>query len=306
MTSEDSATMACLLCFYMSELNAQMAEWEVLILCVSIITAALVPHMQGGPVSVRPHEELSNGRMVEKQETHDALLATINGITNVNQISTLLHTQRKTYMYTETGFGVFTFTFQFFTDKHFVNSRQNLSAVQRGERLYLEIQVSSPVPDIELFVESCKATPHDDPSGPVFYSIIQDGCIKDQSLVTYPGSANVFRFSIEAPSIFQIYKQVFISSSVILCKKMTPNTRCTEGCTVNPYRNHRRRRSLVNETQPHVISQGPIHMKDVTVDISANVMESSSGSKTTVVAISVSVTGVVATSLEKQQYVPCM
>lgn len=33
-------------------------------------------------------------------------------------------------------------------------------------------------------------------------------CIKDQSLVTYPGSANVFRFSIEAPSIFGSYKQV--------------------------------------------------------------------------------------------------
>ncbi|PIO40763.1 hypothetical protein AB205_0134550 [Aquarana catesbeiana] len=88
--------------------------------------------------------------------------------------------------------------------------------------------------------------------------------------------------------------QVFISSLVILCKKMTPNTRCTEGCTVNPYRNHRRRGSLVNETQPHVISQGPIQMKDVNVDISANVMESSSGSKTMVVTISISVTGGVA------------
>lgn len=247
MTSEDSATMACLLCFY------------------------------------------------EKQETHDALLATINGITNVNQISTSLHTQRKTYMYTETGFGVFNVTFQFFADNQFVNSRQNLSAVQQWEQLYLEIQVSSAVRDIQLFVESCKATPHDDPSDPVFYSIIQDGCIKDQSLVTYAGPANVFRFSIEAPSIFGSYKQVFISSSVVLCEKVTPNTRCTEGCTVNPYRNHRRRGSLVNETQPHVISQGPIQMKDIHVDISVSVTESSSGRKTTVVTFSVSVSGGVAT-----------
>ncbi|XP_073460521.1 ZP domain-containing protein-like [Aquarana catesbeiana] len=194
-------------------------------------------------------------------------------------------------MYTETGFGVFTFTFQFFTDNQFVNPRPNLSAVQRGERLYLEIQVSSAVPDIELFVESCKATPHDDPSDPVFYSIIQDGCIKDQSLVTYAGPANVFRFSIEAPSIFGSYKQVFISSSVVLCEKVTPNTRCTEGCTVNPDRNHRRRGSLVNETQPHVISQGPIQMKGASFGISANVTESASGNKSMVLTISASVSG---------------
>ncbi|XP_040183744.1 ZP domain-containing protein-like [Rana temporaria] len=259
----------------MSELNAQMARCEVLILCVSIITAALGPRIQGGPVSVRPYD-VSHGRM-EKQEKQDA--------------ENVLHTQSKTYQYTKIGFGVFTFMFQFFTDNLFANPRHNLSAVQRGEQLYMEIHVSSPVPDIMLFVESCKATAHDDPSDPVFYSIIQDGCIKDQTLVAYPGPANVFRFSVEAPTIFGSYKQVFISSSVILCKKGDPRTRCAEGCTVNSSRNHRLRSSLMNETQPHIISQRPFQMKDVTVDISANATEDASGSKTTVIVISASVTG---------------
>lgn len=92
-----------------------------------------------------------------------------------NRVSASFHAERKVYVYTEAGFGNFTYGFQFFTDNQFVDLRPNPLKVQLKELLYMEIQASSSVPNIQLFVESCRATSHDNPSDPVFYSIIQNG-----------------------------------------------------------------------------------------------------------------------------------
>lgn len=43
--------------------------------------------------------------------------------------------------------------------------------------VYMEITSTSSVPNTEMFVESCMATPTDNPNDPEHYSIIQNGSV---------------------------------------------------------------------------------------------------------------------------------
>ncbi|XP_075423526.1 ZP domain-containing protein-like isoform X1 [Ascaphus truei] len=183
-----------------------------------------------------------------------------------NRVSATFHAQKAIYEFTEAGFGNFTYKFQFYKDDQFIEvETQYPVQVWLREILYMEIQVSSSVPSVRLFVESCRAAPRDDPNYPVFYDIIKDGCSSDETLVTYPGSRTKFRFGIEAFAFIGNFEEVYVSCTVILCKLGDASTRCSQGCTrsalvePNP---HRRKRSLMSETQQHFISQGPLRMKD--------------------------------------------
>ncbi|XP_063800729.1 uncharacterized protein LOC134968978 [Pseudophryne corroboree] len=169
------------------------------------------------------------------------------------------------YMFSEAGFGNFTYKFQFYTDDLFVEVETHYPLeVTLRDPLYMEIQVSSAVPNVQLFVESCKATPHDNPNDPVFYDIIKNGCINDDTLMTYPGTRTQYRFAVEAFAFIGSYEEVYISCTVILCKLGEPDTRCSQGCVRNSLgdsNGRRRRRSIVSESQQHFISQGPLRMR---------------------------------------------
>ncbi|KAM4723144.1 LOW QUALITY PROTEIN: uncharacterized protein WCC33_009371 [Rhinophrynus dorsalis] len=161
----------------------------------------------------------------------------------------------------QTGFGNFTYKFQFYTDEQFIDIQtQYPLEVWLRDELYMEIQVTSSVPNVQLFVESCRATPHDDPNDPIFYDIILDGCVKDETVVVYPGTRTRARFGMEAFAFIGNYEEVYLSCTV-LCKLGKPNTHCTRGCINSSLLNAnqlRSRRSLTSESQQHFISQGPL------------------------------------------------
>ncbi|KAM4721743.1 uncharacterized protein WCC33_008027 [Rhinophrynus dorsalis] len=185
-----------------------------------------------------------------------------------NRLSSLSNAflpQKAFYEFTEAGFGNFTYKFQFYTDEQFIDIQtQYPLQVWLRDELYMEIQVTSSVPNVQLFVESCRATPHNNPSDPVYYDIIQDGCVKDETVVVYPGTRTRARFGMEAFAFIGNYEEVYLSCTVILCKLGEPSTRCVRGCNNSslPHANKlRSRRSLRYETQRHFISQGPLSMK---------------------------------------------
>lgn len=47
--------------------------------------------------------------------------------------------------------------------------------VKLMDMIYMSIRGVSDLPDITLFVESCRATPDDDPDNSLFYYLIQNG-----------------------------------------------------------------------------------------------------------------------------------
>ncbi|XP_069595914.1 uncharacterized protein [Ranitomeya imitator] len=180
-----------------------------------------------------------------------------------SRVSASFRAHKSDYVFTEAGFGKFTYKFQFYTDDRFVEVETQfpLEATLR-ELLYMEIQVSASVPNVQLFVESCKATPHDNPSDPTAYDLIQNGCIKDETLVVYAANSTVYRFAVEAFAFIGDYSEVYMSCTVLLCKLGETGTRCSHGCIPKGGANRqRRRRSVTSESQQHFISQGPVQMK---------------------------------------------
>ncbi|XP_063294515.1 uncharacterized protein LOC134579228 [Pelobates fuscus] len=179
-----------------------------------------------------------------------------------NRLSVSFRPKKALFEFTEAGFGNFTYKFQFYTSDQFtIVQTQSPLEVWLRDMLYMEIQVMSSVPNVQLFVESCKASPHDNPDDPVFYNIIENGCLKDETLKKYTGTNTRSRFGLEAFTFIGNYEEVYVSCTVILCKLGDPNTRCARGCVA---RSSRRRRSLTaeaTESLQHFISQGPLRMK---------------------------------------------
>ncbi|CAL8244143.1 unnamed protein product [Lota lota] len=165
---------------------------------------------------------------------------------------------------TEKGFGTFTYNFEFYPDNLFgamVNPSLYPLEYDVGEKIYMQIEATSSVNNTVLFVDSCSASPYDNPNYQPTYPIIENGCTLDSTVVIYPPSHNKqFRFSIDAFKFIGLHDQVYISCSVILCEAGNLNTRCSRGC-VPPTYNHRRRRAALIETGAHFISQGPLRLR---------------------------------------------
>ncbi|XP_064169282.1 ZP domain-containing protein-like isoform X1 [Anguilla rostrata] len=178
------------------------------------------------------------------------------------------------FVFTEKGFGKFTYQFEFFHSNLFdrmVDPSTYPVEVSLREMLYMEIKATSSFANTELFVESCRATPVDDPNYHIFYDIFENGCAVDETVVVYPSHSSEFKFGIEAFKFIGQHEEVFISCSVILCVAGNPFTRCSQGCinaTASPVAHHHHRRAVATETVRHYISQGPLRLKkstDITV-----------------------------------------
>ncbi|XP_029933848.1 deleted in malignant brain tumors 1 protein-like [Myripristis murdjan] len=91
---------------------------------------------------------------------------------------TLGYRHKNPYAFTEKGFGAFTFQFEFFESERFRRQRDPNSypvEVYLKQMIYMQINATTSIPNTELFVESCKATPYDNPNSRISYTIIANG-----------------------------------------------------------------------------------------------------------------------------------
>lgn len=91
---------------------------------------------------------------------------------------TLGFRHKNPYAFSERGFGTFTFQFEFYESPLFrqqVNASSYPVDVYLKQMMFMQIESSASIPDTELFVESCKATPYDNPNPPISYTIIENG-----------------------------------------------------------------------------------------------------------------------------------
>lgn len=78
----------------------------------------------------------------------------------------------------ERGFGTFTYQFEFYPDVNFqirIDPNSYPLEYDIGSRMFMQIEVTSSVNNTELFVESCRAAPYDNPNYKPTYSIIENG-----------------------------------------------------------------------------------------------------------------------------------
>ncbi|XP_026233317.1 uncharacterized protein LOC113173937 [Anabas testudineus] len=173
---------------------------------------------------------------------------------------TLGFTHKNPYAFTDKGFGTFTFQFEFFESQRFlrqINDSRYPVEVDLKQMMFMQIEAATSIPNVELFVESCRATPYDNPNSPISYTIIDHGCVKDKTVRVYPGSNLQYRFAMEAFEFIGAQPEVYITCSVLLCESGVPGTRCSQGCIPS---HHRGRREVAAESSRHSISQGPLHL----------------------------------------------
>lgn len=175
---------------------------------------------------------------------------------------TLGFKHKNPYAFTEKGFGAFTFEFEFFESPRFrkqIDANTYPLEVDLKQMMFMQIEATTSIPNTELFVESCRATPYDNPNSRISYTIIEHGCVRDNTVQIYPSSKAQFRFGMEAFEFIGAHEEVYITCSVILCETGVAGTRCSQGCIHNSG-NHRGKREAAAQTSRHSISQGPLHL----------------------------------------------
>ncbi|KAJ8283082.1 hypothetical protein COCON_G00056010 [Conger conger] len=193
--------------------------------------------------------------------TDDVELQFSCSFTKKGSVSTYFKALKLAMTFVEEGFGKFSFEFQFFHSQHYeinVDPSTYPIEVRLKEMIYMEIKSKSSLQNTVLFVESCKATPEDDPNHATFYSIIDNGCNMDKTLQVYPSQSNEFRFGMQAFKFIGMHTEVYMSCSVMLCLAGDPNTRCAQGCISQ---SHVVKRSVPGQTARHDIMQGPLRLK---------------------------------------------
>ncbi|XP_016308453.1 CUB and zona pellucida-like domain-containing protein 1 [Sinocyclocheilus anshuiensis] len=163
-------------------------------------------------------------------------------------------THRPPIIISEKGFGTFNYQFEFYVSENFHTSRGSESyplEYDVGDKIYMKIEPVTPVLNTEIFLESCVATPYDNPNYPISYPIIKNGF-----LLIYSDIDSIREYSTSL--------QVFISCSIIIYQANNPNTRCSQGCvnsTVAPPSHHHHKREAPIQSASHFISQGPLRLK---------------------------------------------
>ncbi|KAM7405641.1 hypothetical protein PAMP_000075 [Pampus punctatissimus] len=176
---------------------------------------------------------------------------------------------RKNVTVWEKGFGTFTYQFEFYQSSQYKTMMDPNSyplEYDVGSKIYMEIEATSTVNNTELFVESCWAAPYDNPNYWPKYSIIENGCIMDNTVNIHSRDhQNQFKFCLEAFKFIGLHDQVYISCSVLMCEAGNPNTRCSMGCINSTqsggHHHHRRRREAVIQSASHFVSQGPLRLR---------------------------------------------
>lgn len=176
-------------------------------------------------------------------------------------ISSYFNVHQDDYIFTESTFGSFGYSFEIYKDGNFtkkVTANEYPVQVKLFQMIYMSIQGKSDLQEVSLFVESCKATPDDNPDNSLSYDLIKDGCLKDETVVVKKSQDTTFNFEVQAFKFSGNYDQVYITCSVILCEKDNQFSRCSQGCVDNANQaRRRRRRGLSKETVDHRITQGP-------------------------------------------------
>uniref|UniRef100_A0A3P9HME0 ZP domain-containing protein n=1 Tax=Oryzias latipes TaxID=8090 RepID=A0A3P9HME0_ORYLA len=93
-------------------------------------------------------------------------------------ISSYYNLHNSDYIFTESSFGSFGYAFDIYRDNNFTNKVEPSAypvQVMLMDTIYMGIQANSELPNVTLFVESCKATPDDNPNNGVSYDLIKNG-----------------------------------------------------------------------------------------------------------------------------------
>ncbi|XP_078500118.1 CUB and zona pellucida-like domain-containing protein 1 [Lissotriton helveticus] len=126
--------------------------------------------------------------------------------------------------------------------------------VELNQTLYTEIALHSSDSNLEVFIESCIASPKSN-FGPPNYDLIQYGCEKDETCHINSLHESYGRFQFSAFKFLKQQPSIYLQCKVVVCDRNDTNSRCTQGCLPR----HKRDLSSHRRTVNAVV--GPIRLK---------------------------------------------
>ncbi|XP_052437093.1 deleted in malignant brain tumors 1 protein isoform X1 [Carassius gibelio] len=156
-----------------------------------------------------------------------------------------------------TGTGRFNASIAFYTSSSFYQKIYDSPyEVNLNQLLYVQVALNRPDNSLDLFLDTCVASPNPNDFKDRSYDLLRNGCPRDNTYYSYTSGQHYYaRFRFQAFKFLRTHAYVYLQCKVIICPDNDYNSRCRQGCRF------RRKRSLDSTYHNNTVTLGPIKLK---------------------------------------------
>ncbi|XP_073683452.1 scavenger receptor cysteine-rich domain-containing protein DMBT1-like isoform X2 [Garra rufa] len=157
-----------------------------------------------------------------------------------------------------TGTGRFNASIAFYSSSSFYYKIYDSPyEVNLNQYLYVQVELDRHDNSLDLFLDTCVASPNPNDFKDRSYDLLRNGCARDNTYYSYTSGHYYYaRFRFQAFKFLRTHAYVFLQCKVIICPDNDYNSRCRQGCL------SRRKRSLDSSTyHTNTVTLGPIKLK---------------------------------------------
>uniref|UniRef100_A0A8C3URM1 CUB and zona pellucida-like domain-containing protein 1 n=1 Tax=Catharus ustulatus TaxID=91951 RepID=A0A8C3URM1_CATUS len=127
--------------------------------------------------------------------------------------------------------------------------------VSINQNLYLEASLHNSDPSLELFLDTCVASPTHQNFTTRSYAIIQNGCAKDPTYSSYYSPyRHKLRFKFNAFQFVRSNPEIYLQCELVVCRSFDYSSRCHQGCV------QRYKREANSDEESVIVVAGPIQI----------------------------------------------
>nr|XP_017207295.2 deleted in malignant brain tumors 1 protein-like [Danio rerio]XP_021328802.1 deleted in malignant brain tumors 1 protein-like [Danio rerio] len=156
-----------------------------------------------------------------------------------------------------TGTGRFNASIAFYTSRKFNQQIYDSPyEVFLNDDLFVQVKLTRFDASLDLFLETCVASPNPNDFKDHSYDLLRNGCPRDSTFQSYINGVDQYaQFSFRAFKFLQTHAFVHLQCKVIICPDNDYNSRCRKGCQ------YRRKRSLGSSYNSSTVTLGPIKLR---------------------------------------------
>uniref|UniRef100_A0A8C0YI17 CUB and zona pellucida-like domain-containing protein 1 n=1 Tax=Cyprinus carpio carpio TaxID=630221 RepID=A0A8C0YI17_CYPCA len=158
-----------------------------------------------------------------------------------------------------TGTGRFNASIAFYTSSSFNQQIYDSPyEVNLNQLLYVQVELNRHDNSLDLFLDTCVASPNPSDFKDRSYDLLHNGCPRDNTYYSYTSGEHYYaQFSFRAFKFLRTHAYVYLQCKVIICPGNDYNSRCRQGCRF------RRKRSLDSTYHTNTVTLGPIKLKGI-------------------------------------------
>ncbi|XP_062989331.1 deleted in malignant brain tumors 1 protein-like [Elgaria multicarinata webbii] len=170
-----------------------------------------------------------------------------------------MYVARETLELNKTQYGQYNVNLTFYDSPSFFNPVYDMPYyVVLNQNIYLQLNLFSSDSNLQLFLDTCTASPDYGDFKTLTHDIIKNGCIRDNTFQTYYSPyTHVLRFSFRAFEFIRRYPSVYLQCKAVVCRAYDYNSRCYRGCLNLP----RSKRDTSSYQEKLEVIVGPIKLQ---------------------------------------------